>query len=186
MIDQFINDEFGNYTFIILSILIGLLVILIIYPNIMNQNQNEGFKIDEQINQILNKALTTQPSNTDTTQPNNTDTTQPNNTDTNQPSNTDTNQPSNTDTTQPSNTNIINTNTTNNIDLNKIDKNICSKQCCKFVQWPIPFNTRNPIVKDDVLDNFIPSNFACNGGENGGCVCLTKDNYKYLSNHGQN
>jgi uncharacterized membrane protein YcgQ (UPF0703/DUF1980 family) len=55
MIDKFINDEFGNYTFIILSILIGLLVILIIYPNIMNQNQNEGFKIDEQINQILNK-----------------------------------------------------------------------------------------------------------------------------------
>jgi hypothetical protein len=71
-------------------------------------------------------------------------------------------------------------------DVPKIDQRICSKQCCKFIQWPVPFNTKNPIVKDDVLNNFIPSNFACNGGENGGCVCLTKDDYNYLSEHGQN
>jgi hypothetical protein len=73
-----------------------------------------------------------------------------------------------------------------NKDVPKIDQRICSKQCCKFIQWPVPFNTKNPIVKDDVLNNFIPSNFACNGGENGGCVCLTKDDYNYLSEHGQN
>jgi hypothetical protein len=73
-----------------------------------------------------------------------------------------------------------------NDDLHKIDQKICSKQCCKFIQWPVPFNTKNPTIKDEVLDNFIPSNFACNGGDNGGCVCITKDDYNYLSNHGQN
>ena len=68
----------------------------------------------------------------------------------------------------------------------RIDKNICSKQCCKHIQWPVPFNTKNPIVSDDTLKNFIPSNLSCNGGENGGCVCLTKDDFNYLANHGQN
>ncbi len=137
---QLIKEESSDYSFILLSILIGVLFIFIIYPKIMNQNQNEDFKIDQQINEIFTDANTNQP-----------------------------------------NTNQPNTN-----QLNKIDQKICSKQCCKFVQWPIPFNTRNPIVKDDILDNFIPTNFACNGGENGGCVCLTKDDYNYLSEHGQN
>lgn len=67
----------------------------------------------------------------------------------------------------------------------KIDQNVCSKQCCKFIQWPVPFNTRNPTISNSTLDKFIPSNLACNGGSNGGCVCLTKDDFNYLSNHGQ-
>lgn len=74
------------------------------------------------------------------------------------------------------------------IDKNKIheiDKNPCSKQCCKFTQWPVPFNTKNPIVSDDTLNKFIPSNFSCNFGEGSGCVCITKDDYNYLSQHGQ-
>jgi hypothetical protein len=65
--------------------------------------------------------------------------------------------------------------------ISKIDQNICSKQCCKFIQWPIPFNTRNPIISDETLNKFIPSNLSCTGG----CVCLTKDDFNYLSNHGQ-
>ena len=137
---QLIKEEPSDYTFIILSILVGLLVIFVIYPNILNQNQNEGFQIDQKVNEILTDAIkSSQP----------------------EPLKENTNLP-------------------------KIDQRICSKQCCKFIQWPVPFNTRNPIVKDDVLNNFIPSNFSCNGGENGGCVCLTKDDYNYLSEHGQN
>jgi hypothetical protein len=67
----------------------------------------------------------------------------------------------------------------------RLDKNICSKQCCKYVQWPVPFNTKNPKISDEILNNFIPSNFGCNGGESGGCVCLSKNDYNYLSEHGQ-
>jgi hypothetical protein len=74
---------------------------------------------------------------------------------------------------------------TNNNYIQGIDKNLCSKQCCKFVQWPVPFNTKNPIISDDILNNFIPSNFSCNLGDSGGCLCITKDDYNYLSNHGQ-
>jgi len=127
---QLIKAEDSDNTFLILSILIGILIIFVIYPNIMSQNHSEGFQIDQQVNKILTDTI--------------------------------------------------------NKDVPKIDQRICSKQCCKFIQWPVPFNTKNPIVKDDVLNNFIPSNFACNGGENGGCVCLTKDDYNYLSEHGQN
>jgi hypothetical protein len=76
-------------------------------------------------------------------------------------------------------------NTKDKTDIVKIDKNICSKQCCKFIQWPVPFNTRNPKISDELINKFIPSNFACNGGESGGCVCLTKNDYNYLSEHGQ-
>lgn len=127
---QLIKAEDSDNTFLILSILIGILIIFVIYPNIMSQNHSEGFQIDQQVNKILTDTI--------------------------------------------------------NKDVPKIDQRICSKQCCKFIQWPVPFNTKNPIVKDDVLNNFIPSNFSCNGGENGGCVCLTKDDYNYLSEHGQN
>ena len=177
---QLIKEESSDYSFILLSILIGILFIFIIYPCIMNQNQNEDFKIDQQISEIFTDTNTSQPktsqpktsqSNTSQSNTSQSNTSQPN---TSQPN---TNQP---------NTNQPNTNQPNTNHLNKIDQKICSKQCCKFVQWPIPFNTRNPNVKDDILDNFIPTNFACNGGENGGCVCLTKDDYNYLSEHGQN
>ena len=69
-------------------------------------------------------------------------------------------------------------------DLNKIDKNMCSQQCCKFTQWPVPFNTDNP-NNDIDYDQFIGSNFSCNNGQSGGgCVCFTPENYKYLANRG--
>jgi len=70
-----------------------------------------------------------------------------------------------------------------NINMNFIDQNICSKQCCKFTQWPVPFNTKDPNFNDS--DNYIGSNFTCNNGKGGGCVCYTKKDNDYLSNHGQ-
>jgi hypothetical protein len=64
---------------------------------------------------------------------------------------------------------------------NKIDKNICSSQCCKFTQWPIPFNTSDPNNTID-FSKYIGSNFSCNGG----CVCYTKENNNYLTSRGLN
>jgi hypothetical protein len=74
-----------------------------------------------------------------------------------------------------------------NLNIPKIDKNICSRQCCKFTQWPVSFNTEDPNSSKTDLSNFIGSNFTCNYGETGGgCVCYKKSDNDYLANHGQN
>jgi hypothetical protein len=77
--------------------------------------------------------------------------------------------------------------TQNNYDDFKLDKAICSKSCCKFDSnaWPYPFNTRDPRITDEELENYIPNNFSCNNGYGSGCPCMTKDNFNYLVNHGQ-
>ena len=67
----------------------------------------------------------------------------------------------------------------------KIDKNICSLDCCKFTQWPVPFNTQDPTSSNDT-GNYIGSNLTCNYGQTGGgCVCYTKSDNDYLANRGQ-
>jgi hypothetical protein len=72
-----------------------------------------------------------------------------------------------------------------NIGIVKIDQNICSRQCCKFTQWPVPFNTQDPTSSND-SGNYIGSNLSCNYGQTGGgCVCYTKSDNDYLANHGQ-
>lgn len=74
-----------------------------------------------------------------------------------------------------------------NSNITKLDKNICSKQCCKFDVWPAPFNTVNPNIDPAVLDNFIGTNLNCNyGPDGGGCLCVTKNDFNYIANHGQN
>ena len=71
--------------------------------------------------------------------------------------------------------------------IRKIDKNICSKQCCKHTQWPTPFNTTNPDIDPKIFKNYIGTNFSCNNGPTGGgCLCVNKTDYTYLSNHGVN
>ena len=78
--------------------------------------------------------------------------------------------------------NIIN----NPLKVYQVDKNICSKQCCKFEQWPIPFNTVNPNIDKKILNNFIGTNLSCNNGpDGGGCLCMTKDDFNYIANRGQ-
>lgn len=73
-----------------------------------------------------------------------------------------------------------------NVDVVKIDQNICSKQCCKFNDWPIPFQTVNPNIDPAILEKYIGSNMSCNNGpDGGGCVCFTKEDSNYLTNHGQ-
>lgn len=70
-----------------------------------------------------------------------------------------------------------------NLNMTYLDQNICSPQCCKFTQWPIPFNTQDP--NNSQSNNYIGSNFTCNGQHGGGCVCYTKENNDYLANRGQ-
>ena len=69
----------------------------------------------------------------------------------------------------------------NNVN-HKIDTNICSRSCCKHVQYPVPHmnNRRN------VIDDNIGSNLMCNGGNGGGCVCLKDEDMTYLSRRGRN
>ena len=68
----------------------------------------------------------------------------------------------------------------------KIDQNMCSPQCCKHTQWPIPFNTTDPNIDQKLFKDTIGSNFSCNNGPTGGgCLCVNKNDYQYLSNHGQ-
>ena len=75
---------------------------------------------------------------------------------------------------------------TNNL-LGKLDQRKCSPQCCKFSQWPLPkaIQPKGPMTEEE-LKNVIGSNFSCGWGEGGGCVCMTKDDFKYLEDHAGN
>ena len=79
-------------------------------------------------------------------------------------------------------TNNINTNT----EIMQLDKNICSKQCCKHVQWAVPIDNITKEVPNKDLENYIGSNLSCNSGSGSGCLCMTKDNFNYLANRGSN
>ena len=41
-------------------------------------------------------------------------------------------------------------------------------------------------AKVKLNSNYVSSNMSCNFGKNSGCVCLSKDNFNYLENHGNN
>jgi hypothetical protein len=68
----------------------------------------------------------------------------------------------------------------------KIYENICSRECCKFAQWPLPPELMEKTMSKKLSDNYIGSNMSCNGGDKGGCVCFSKDNFNYLSQRGGN
>lgn len=69
--------------------------------------------------------------------------------------------------------------------IRKIDQNVCSPQCCKHTQWPVSFNTVDPNLDQEKFKDYIGSNFSCNNGPTGGgCLCVNKQDYEYLSNHG--
>lgn len=70
----------------------------------------------------------------------------------------------------------------------KIDTLKCSKSCCGLSQWAVPDELLNNDINKNELQNYIPSNFSCNFGNNsgGGCVCLKQTDYDYLKNHGNN
>lgn len=66
-------------------------------------------------------------------------------------------------------------------DIVKIDENRCSRYCCKHTQWPVPHELTNKATEE-----YIGTNLSCNFGANSGCVCVTKDNFNYLSSRGNN
>jgi hypothetical protein len=69
--------------------------------------------------------------------------------------------------------------------IRKIDQNICSPYCCKHTQWPVSFNTTNPKVDPNLFKDYIGTNLSCNGGpDGGGCLCVNKEDYEYLSKRG--
>ncbi len=70
--------------------------------------------------------------------------------------------------------------------IRKLDKNICSKQCCNHSQWPVPHDAKSGPIPKDKLKNYIGTNMSCNFGEGSGCLCVTKDDFNYLANRGGN
>jgi hypothetical protein len=68
----------------------------------------------------------------------------------------------------------------------KLDTNLCSKQCCKHVQWPVPIDMKVGDIPEKDLAKYIPTNFSCNFGKGSGCVCATKSDFDYLANRGNN
>jgi hypothetical protein len=75
----------------------------------------------------------------------------------------------------------------NNTDeIKKLDKNMCSKQCCNHSQWPVPHDAKSGPISKEKLANYIGTNLTCNFGEGSGCLCVTKDDFNYLANRGGN
>jgi hypothetical protein len=68
----------------------------------------------------------------------------------------------------------------------KLDLNMCSKQCCKFTQWPVPGDAMGGPIPKEKLDKFIGSNYSCNSGSGSGCLCVSKESLEPLINRGGN
>lgn len=64
--------------------------------------------------------------------------------------------------------------------------NLCSPACCSE-QYPTPFKLpRDKFVCDNKQD-FWPNSYTCgNQWENAGCLCMTKDQGKFLNSRGNN
>lgn len=61
----------------------------------------------------------------------------------------------------------------------KVDMNTCSRECCKHSQWRAP-HMNNPDKEH------VGTNLMCNGGNGGGCVCMKKEEFQYLSSRANN
>jgi len=67
-----------------------------------------------------------------------------------------------------------------------LNYNMCSKACCS-PQYPTPFALENDEQVNKMKDNFVLNEYACsNAWNNAGCVCMTKEQQKYLSSRGGN
>jgi hypothetical protein len=73
-----------------------------------------------------------------------------------------------------------------NADIVKIDKNMCSRQCCKQTQWPLPKELMETDMTEEEIKKYIGSNLSCNFGSGNGCLCVSQDDYNYLANRGNN
>jgi len=66
--------------------------------------------------------------------------------------------------------------------------NKCARSCCVNSGWPYPNELLEKDIDKEELKNYVPTNFSCGLGSNlnGGCLCLTKDDFDYLSKRGGN
>ena len=64
--------------------------------------------------------------------------------------------------------------------------NLCSKSCCS-TQYPTPFGLPvDPLVCGSKQE-FVPSTYTCNNGwQDGGCLCMTKEQALFLNTRGNN
>lgn len=76
--------------------------------------------------------------------------------------------------------------TQNTNDNMKLDRNKCSKQCCKHIQWTLPNELKTPDMANEKFKNYQSSNYSCNFGEGSGCLCISKDNINALVSRGAN
>jgi hypothetical protein len=67
----------------------------------------------------------------------------------------------------------------------KIDLNKCSRQCCAQTQY-LPQQLQVYDMTKEEAANYIPNNLSCNFGNGSGCLCMTKNNFNYLSSRGNN
>lgn len=67
-----------------------------------------------------------------------------------------------------------------------IQHNLCSKSCC-VDQWPTPFKMKHDPYVCQNKDKFVPSRIMCNNNfQDAGCLCLTKEQAKFIYNRGGN
>ena len=70
--------------------------------------------------------------------------------------------------------------------IKRLDQNKCSKQCCSQNQWQLPEELRVKDMTNEEAKKYVPTNFSCNLGSGGGCLCVTQDDFNYLASHGAN
>jgi len=67
-------------------------------------------------------------------------------------------------------------------------KNKCARSCCVNSGWPYPPELLEKDISPEELKKYIPTTFSCALGSNvnGGCLCVTQDDWNYLSKRGGN
>ena len=64
--------------------------------------------------------------------------------------------------------------------------NLCSKSCCSN-QYSTPFNVPEDSFVCNNKNDFVPNDYVCNNSwQDAGCLCLTKDQYKFINSRGGN
>lgn len=62
----------------------------------------------------------------------------------------------------------------------KLDKSICSKQCCFLGNYPNDIIPKGSLTKEQ-LKNYVPTGYSCRNG----CHCVTKDQADIIGNRGE-
>jgi len=61
----------------------------------------------------------------------------------------------------------------------------CCKSCCKNL-WPLPFDVDDCPTCKDGKEDYVLSNYMCQGENGSGCVCVDKTKADFLDRRGNN